>query len=417
MRDLTSNYIPSLNNYNPNYNFLQKEIIDNRVLLLQGGTRSGKTYAVIQYIIWLCNIQYKNPLKVIMVRSTLVSAKLTIREDLVKLLKSAYLYNEKNHNKTENYYNLKGNKIYYAGADDSEKIKGIDSDILYINEMPQISLSVYNQLAMRCRGRIIGDYNPSYNNSWVYDLSNENNVVMLKTTYLDNPHLSPYQIAEIEKHRENNPEYFKIYGLGERGQISGTIFSGWTKINEMPNEYPYAYSIDFGYSHDPTAITQLAKHNLNLFANEICYETRLNNVDIAMMLYMKNVTNKDIIYADSAEPKSINELRYGFEVGEERIKSFCNRFNFEYPNINEAINAIKKGYSVYLARKGADSVRNGISKIKEYNVYLTTSSSNIWNEYYNYTWILDHNEMPTNTPIDKYNHGIDSIRYYLQTHN
>lgn len=121
MRDLTSNYIPSLNNYNPNYNFLQKEIIDNRVLLLQGGTRSGKTYAVIQYIIWLCNIQYKNPLKVIMVRSTLVSAKLTIREDLVKLLKSAYLYNEKNHNKTENYYNLKGNKIYYAGADDSEK--------------------------------------------------------------------------------------------------------------------------------------------------------------------------------------------------------------------------------------------------------------------------------------------------------
>jgi phage terminase large subunit len=416
MKDLTNIYVPSKNGFNPNYIFLQKEIARNRVLLLQGGTRSGKTYAVIQYIIWLCNIEYKNPLKVIMVRNTLVSAKLTIREDLLKLLKQAKLYSEKNHNKTENYYNLKGNKIYYAGADDSEKIKGIDSDLLYINEMPQISLSVYNQLAMRCRGRIIGDYNPSYNSSWVYDLASEPNVSMLKTTYLDNPYLSGYQIAEIEKHKERNPEYFKIYGLGERGQISGTIFSNWTSINEMPKEYPFVYSIDFGFSNDPTVITQLSSHNLNLFVNELFYDKGLTNVDICLALYLNGITSNDVIYADSSEPKSIAELRNGFYIGEEKIKGFCNQYNYAYPNIQHCQDTIKNGYSVYLSRKGADSVRNGINKIKEYDVFLTANSANIWNEYYNYTWVLDNNEQATNTPIDKHNHAIDTIRYYLQTH-
>ena len=417
MVDLTGKYLAIENELNPNFNFIKNEINNFRILLLQGGTRSGKTYSVLQFIVNLCNKKYVRPLKVGIFRETLVRAKLTVREDLLNILKSVNLYNEKNHNKTENYYNLNGNLIYYMGADDEETIKGFDSDLIYLNEMPQIKKSVYDQLAMRCRGRIIGDYNPSYPNNYVYDLLQEETTAILKTTYRNNPFLTAHQIAEIEKHKDKNPEYYKIYGLGERGQIKGGIFSNWTAINEMPNDYPFSYAIDFGFSNDPATILQIAKHNLNLFINELCYEKGMTNLDLALMLYVKGINSNDVIYADAAEPKSIKELREGFEVSEDKIYSFCNRFNINstHIDINECKNTIRNGFSVYLSRKGADSVRIGINKIKDHDVYVTNRSINIWNEYQNYTWQLDHNELPTNKPIDSYNHAIDAIRYYLLT--
>jgi len=183
-----------------------------------------------------------------------------------------------------------------------------------------------------------------------------------------------------------------IQGLVSEGAI-GRIFTDWKPITQKEyDELPYEkyYGLDFGFSNDPLALIEIKDHNDNIYLNELIYEVGLTNVGIkgnslSERMTALGINKNDIIYADSAEPKSIRELR-------------------------------DDGWNVKPSLKGSDSIRSGIKLLSSKNVYFTENSKNIENETYEYKWQLDQNKLPTNKPIDKYNHACDAIRYGYTTH-
>jgi phage terminase large subunit len=227
------------------------------------------------------------------------------------------------------------------------------------------------------------DFNPTHE-FWVHtELENDEDVDHLKLTYLDNEALSESIVKEIEKGREKAKtskyweNWWRVYGLGELGSLEGVVFSNWKVIDVIPNEAELiGIGMDFGYTNDPTAIIEVYKYNNKRILNEICYRTGLVNQDIARML-----PNGVIIYADSAEPKSIEEIR-------------------------------RTGKNIKGVTKGKDSIMFGISTMQSQEYLVTKQSTNIINELRYYCWDTDKNGKKLNRPIDMWNHSIDAIRYH-----
>ena len=168
-----------------------------------------------------------------------------------------------------------------------------------------------------------------------------------------------------------------MYGLGLVGNLDGVIFDNWLTIDSIPSDARLlGIGLDFGYSNDPTAIVEIYKYNDKRIINEVCYRTGMVNSDIARML-PKNT----FVYADSAEPKSIEEIR---------------RF----------------GINIMPVKKGADSIMFGITTMQTQNYLVTKSSKNIINEFEKYIWDKDKNNNAKNKPVDKYNHAMDALRYH-----
>lgn len=363
--------------FNPNFVFLEKNIKSKRIIALQGGTRSGKTYSTLQWIIKQC-LNYQG-MTISIVRKTLPALKSSAMRDFIDILNSIGYYSESNHNKTENIYILNNNIIEFFSLDIADKLRGRKRDLLYVNEANEIDLEDWRQLLLRTTGKVIIDYNPSDFEHWIYDqVLTRDDCGLIITTYKDNPHLPDALKKEIESLEQADPEYWKIFGLGERGQLMGLVFNNWTNQLAVPDNANFVgYGLDWGFSADPTALVSVWKYEQELYIREELYERGLTNQDIAERLKDMGITRKEI-YADSAEPKSIEEV-------------------------------YRLGFNIKPTQKGKDSIINSIDILRRYRLNLI--GNNLQKEFRTYKWKTDKAGKIVNEPVDFNNHLIDATRY------
>ena len=361
----------------------QKNYQSNRRFVVnQGSTRSSKTYSILQVLI-LKALEAERPVVISIVRKTLPALKKSVLRDFIQILETMGLYDPMYHNKSDNTYELNGTLIEFFSIDNAIKYRGSKRDYLFINEANELSYEDVFQLQVRTTEQIFLDFNPSDNQSWIYDLIDQRpqEVDFIKSTYLDNTFLEKSIIDEIEKLKDTDQDYWRIYGLGERGSLKDLVYTV-TEIDSVPTDRAslVGFGLDFGYSQDPTAVTAVWKEEDNLYFEEVIYEKGLTNDAIAKLLKDFGVERFHDIVADSAEPKSIDELR-------------------------------KYGLSVKPAFKGPDSIRNGIDILRRHKLFVTKGSSNLITEFNRYKWKKDSGGNLLNQPVEVWNHGMDSIRY------
>lgn len=357
---------------NPNYTYLRKKLPEQRITLLQGGTRSGKTYSTIYYLIWLCHEYQDAGMEIDITRDTFTALKATVWHDFKNVLRELDLYDVTNHNRTDHIYSLFGNTINYYGADNPSKIHGRSRDILWVNEAQQFPEETIDQLFPRTRHRIICDYNPALPlEHWLDRYIPQ--YPPLITTYKDNPHLTKSQIEDIES-RKNQTYWWSVYGSGKRAQPEGAIFTNW-KEGAFPDVQPI-YGMDFGFSVDPTTLvaTYIDKAQKLLYLKELIYQPKLTTSQIQSLAL--EYAGKGAIVADSAEPRLITELS-------------------------------SKGLNMIAAEKGQGSVTGGIAMMQDFTIIVDPSSTNLIKELNNYAW-LDKGRI---SPMDAFNHCIDAARY------
>ena len=352
---------------------------DKRIIVEQGGTRSGKTYNILLWLIFYYT--ERNTAKTITIcRKSFPSLRASVMRDFFDILRNHDLYREEYHNKSSHEYHLNGNLVEFISLDQPQKIRGRKRNLLYINEANELFYEDWQQLIFRTDGRIILDYNPSESFHWIYDrVIPREDCDFYQTTYRDNPFLDEQIKQEIERLKETDEDYWRIYGLGERGMSRATIFQFGT--SEIPQEAKLlSYGLDFGFTNDPSAIVAIYQHGDNLYLDELLYRTGMTNRDIHNHLQSLGLDRRDEIFADSAEPKSIEELH---------------RF----------------GWNVKPTAKGQDSINAGIDILKRHKLFATSRSNNLIKELQNYKWTEDKNGNLLNKPIDVMNHALDAARY------
>lgn len=372
---------------NPNYTYLKQKVPKQRVTLLQGGTRSGKTYSVVYYLIWLCKSYPDAGLEIDICRDTFTALKSTAWKDFKDVLLKHGLYHPDYHHKSDHAYMLFGNRISYYGADNPDKIHGRARDILWINEAHQFPEETIDQLFPRTRHKVIADYNPALPQEHWLDRYIDK-FPPLVTTYRDNPHLTKAQIEDIEG-KLGNAYWWKVYGTGQRAQPTGAVFSNYVvedffdfdfgKDGKLHADH-MGFGQDYGFSNDPTTLIQvwINKREKKIYLKECFWDTGLNTGTI--FEYNKRFAERtDLIVGDSAEIRLISELK-------------------------------ARGLNIVGADKGAGSVTAGLSLMNEYTIILHKSSINLIKEFNNYSWLDKSNK---SVPKDEWNHGVDAARYYI----
>ncbi len=338
-----------------------------------GGTRSGKTYAILQYLIVE---SIKNPQTVTIVRKTIPSLKRTVMKDFKDILQSIGVWNEDRMNITDRIYGLQDSTIQFISTDDAEKLRGIKSDILFIDEASEIDEESYFQLSIRTTGKIILAYNPTV--SPYHWLRQMQDVERFITTYKDNPYLPADMIKAIEELEIKNPKYWKIYGKGEFAPNDKAIFQ-FTTCDEYDADF-VGFGIDFGFSNDPTALVAVYKSGDRIYLEELLYEKGLVTSDIADRLRKLDITKQEEIWADSAEPRLIEEL-------------------------------YRMGFNIKPVTKGKDSIKFGINVMNNHKIFITNKSQNLINEMYAYQYATDKYGYVTDNPEGGLDHLIDAARY------
>jgi phage terminase large subunit len=352
---------------------------NKKIIVEQGGTRSGKTYNILLWIIFeYCT---HNTKKIITIcRKSFPSLRATVLRDFLEITKSNQIYSELYHNKTNSEYHMFGNLIEFVALDQSQKIRGRKRDLLFINEANELYFEDWQQLIFRTQEKIIIDFNPSDEYHWIYDkVIPRSDCEFHKTTYLDNPFVEDAIKQEIERLKDTDEQYWQIYGLGERAASRSTIFR-YVEIKQIPEEANLiSYGMDFGYTNDPTTLVSLYTFDHNLYIKEHLYRSKMTTNDIDKFLKSEQL-QKNPIYADSSEPRLINELRL-------------------------------MGHNIFPSIKGKDSINAGIDLLKRYKIHILSDSTNAIQEFRNYKWVEDKTGKLTNVPIDLHNHIIDPCRY------
>lgn len=363
-----------------------------RVRVVQGGTSSSKTFTIIPLLIHYAVTTPNQEISI--VSESIPHLRRGAIRDFVKIMQWTGMLRESQWNKSTLTYKFSnGSFIEFFSADQPDKLRGARRDVLFINECNNVNFEAYQQLAIRTRKFIYLDYNPSLE-FWVHtELLGQPDTDFVVLTYKDNEALEQSIVGEIEKAREKakTSEYWanwwKVYGLGQLGQLQGAVFTNWKQCDKIPSEAKLiAYGLDFGYSNDPTALTAIYQMNNEYYLDEIVYQKGLLISELSEIMKSKGVSKHTYIYADSSEPRSIKELQLN-------------------------------GWRVKAAEKGVDSIRYGITAMQEHNYLVTKSSTNLIKEFRSYMWDTDKTGKQLDKPIDAFNHAIDGIRYYFQTQN
>lgn len=359
---------------------LESDSLGKRIVVAQGGSRSGKTYNVLIY--WVYKLLQENNKTLSIVRKTLPSLKNSVLKDLFEVLEKFELFDPNKLHKQEGYYELPNNNIInWFSVDEPQKIRGSRRDYLFCNEANELHIEDWNQLIFRTEDKVICDLNPSELSSWVYDLEKRDDCYYFKTTWRDNPFVKETIIKELESLKEKDENLYRIYNLGEKGIATTLVFNKFHTIELIPQEAKLlARGMDFGYN-DPTTLIEVYKLNDQLFFNELLYSRGLTIQDTVEKFNQLGFDKTDTIYCDSANPQNIEDLKR-------------NRFNVKSVN--------KK------------SILHGIDLIKTHQVFITAKSKNILQEFQNYSWKVDKDGNLLDTPVDDFNHAIDSIRYVLE---
>jgi phage terminase large subunit len=356
--------------------------LKKRIKIIQGGTSAGKTYGILPILITKAATYPKTEISV--VAETIPHLRRGALKDFLRIMKDTGRYFDERFNKSLLRYEFaNGSYIEFFSADDSSKLRGARRDVLYVNECNNITFESYNELAIRTKKAVYLDFNPA-NEFWVHkELKDEPDSDFLILTYKDNEALDNSIVQQIEKNRlkaETSAywaNWWRVYGLGEIGMLEGVIFSNWKTIDTLPKDAKLiGIGLDFGYTNDPTAIIEIYNYNGTRILNELKYQTGMLNSDIA-----KELPKHVPVYADSSEPKSIEEIkRYGITI---------------------------KGVT-----KGKDSINYGIDVMQRQEYLVTSNSVNLIKELRAYCWDTDKAGTRLNKPIDTNNHAIDALRYH-----
>ena len=338
-----------------------------------GGTRSGKTYAILQFLI----VEgLKDSQTITVVRRTIPSLKRTVIKDFTDILKSIGVWREDDWNITDRTYKLGESYIQFINSDDPEKLRGLKSDILFIDEASEIDEESYFQLSIRTTGRIILAYNPTVSPyHWLRQMQDCDRFV---TTYKDNTYLPTEMVKAIEELETKNPKYWLIYGKGEFAPNEKAIFK-FDLVDDWDADF-VGFGMDFGFSNDPTTLCAVYKSGDNLYLEELLYEKGLVTSDIVKKLNELKIDKSYEIFCDSAEPRLIEEI-------------------------------YRSGFNAKAVTKGKDSIKFGIGVMNNYNIHLDKKSQNLINEFYGYQYSTDKYGYTTDNPEGGLDHLIDAARY------
>ena len=355
---------------------------NKRITILQGGTRSGKTYSVLLALIEFAWKNKDKGLYITICRKTFPALRASSMRDFFSILQKEDLYSEDFHNKSQYTYDLYGNTFEFISTDQPQKVRGRKRDVLFMNEANEFSLEDYTQLSLRTTYKIILDYNPSDEFHWIYDrLLERDDCDFHKSTYLDNPYLEDSVVEEIERLRDLDPNYWRIYGLGERGVGIATIYNHWEYCDTLPeNPDEIIYGLDFGYNN-PSALVKVYIKDQDVYAEEIMYKQHLTTSDLINKLKTFDIGNKTI-WCDAAEPKTIHEIA-------------------------------NNGFIVKPADK---NVKKGIDKLKSVKIYISKESNNLLKEIKTYKWKQDRDGKVLDEPVKVHDHLMDGLRYAVYNH-
>jgi phage terminase large subunit len=337
---------------------------------------SGKTYNI---LIWfIVKLLQENGKTLTIVRQSLPSIKGSVLRDFVDILSRLGIYSEDNHNKTEQIYQLNGNVVEFVSADQPQKIRGRARTYLFCNEANELSYEAWMQLIMRTEGKIVIDYNPSDISSWIYDdVIPRDDADFYITTFRDNPFLPKELVDELERLKDADPNYWQIYGLGERGLSQDLIYTHYRTTEQMP-EGETVYGLDFGFNV-PSAMVKVVFYENAAYVQELIYETKLTTNDLVEKIVALGIDKFDEIYCDAAEPKTIEEL-------------------------------VRQGLNAKPANK---DVLEGIRSVKATPLYIHQDSVNLLKEVKNYRWKTDRNGNKLDQPVKFNDHISDAMRYAI----
>ena len=303
--------------------------------------------------------------------------------DFKNIMQGHRYWKEKNWNATDSIYTFEtGSQIEFFSTDNGDKLRGARRDRCFMNEANNNTLDAFNQLEVRTKEFFFLDWNPTVE-FWFYtDVKpTRDDVDHITLTYKDNEALDNEIVKAIEQRRANK-SWWRVYGEGKLGEVEGRIFTDWKILDTVPHEARLErYGMDFGYSNDPTTIIAIYRYNGSYILDEITYQKGLMNKQIADIILNQR---QALVIADSAEPKSIDEIR-------------------------------SYGVNILPSEKGRDSVNRGIQHLQFQRVSMTKRSINIIKEYRNYLWLTDKNGKITNEPSPILNHAMDAIRYGVES--
>jgi phage terminase large subunit len=337
-----------------------------------GGTRSGKTFSIIQYLI----VEgLKEVIDITVVRKTVPSLKRTVMKDFKDILTKIGIYSESNMNISERIYTFdNGTQFLFLNTDDPEKLRGVKSDILFIDEASEIDEESWFQLSIRTSGKIILAYNPTI--SPFHWLRTMDNCDRFNTTYKDNPYLPKEMIRAIEDLERTNPKKWMIYGKGEYAVNDKAIYQ-FTTVDDVEGEF-VGFGLDWGWN-DPLAMVAVFRNGDNLYVDEVLYESQLPIGELITKLRKIGI-ERDEIWCDSSEPRNIEEL-------------------------------YRAGFNAKGVVKGPDSKKFGIGVLQNFKIHITKRSQNVINEMYGYEYTSDKYGYITDIPQDGFDHTMDALRY------
>jgi len=356
--------------------------LTKKIRILQGGTSSSKTISTLLYLIHRAQSD-TNPTLTSVIAESVPHLKRGAMRDFKNILIAHKYWKDDSWNATDSTYTFEtGSQIEFFSADNAAKLRGGRRDRAFMNECNNMSLEAFDEIEVRTKEFVFLDFNPT-NEFWVFTdiIPKRKDFDHIILTYKDNEALSKEIISSIES-RMNRKGWWQVYGLGQLGEVDGKIYKDWQIIDEVPYEARLErYGLDFGYTNDPTAIVAIYRYNGGFIVDEITFQKGLTNRQISDILSNER---RELVIADSAEPKSIDE-----------IASY--------------------GISITGADKGPDSVRNGIQLIQDQRISITKRSVNIIKEYRNYLWKTDRDGKILNVPESGFDHAMDALRYGMVT--
>jgi phage terminase large subunit len=353
---------------------------DKRIVVAQGGSRSGKTYNIL--IWWIVKLLQEEGKTLSIVRKTLPALKNSVLKDLVEVLEMMGLYDPRKYHKQEGFYELGSNIINWFSVDEPQKLRGSKRNYLFCNESNELSMEDWNQLIFRTDGKVVLDLNPSEINSWVYDLEKRDDCYYFVSTYKDNPFVSETIKQELLSLKDKDENLYRIYTEGLRGVPTKLVFTKFTPIDTIPTYYKLiGRGMDFGYN-DPTTLVEVYQNNDELYIRELLFVRGTTFTDVLYKMEQMGIEKTDTIWCDSASPQYIEELK---------------RHKFNTKPV------VKK------------SILHGIDLMKRHFLFIEKSSVNVINEFQSYQWKTDRDGVLLDMPEDKYNHTIDAIRYVVES--
>ena len=353
--------------------------LNKRIKGVAGGTSAGKTVSIVQILIHKSQTD-QTPKLTSITSESMPHLKRGAMRDFLEIMKTHNYFDDKRWNKSDFTYTFEtGSKIEFFSLDMPHKVRGPRRDRLFINEANNIPQETFDQLEVRTKEEIWLDWNPVAEFWWYTEIMGKRDVDFIILTYKDNEGLSKEIIDSIES-RKANKLWWQVYGLGELGEAEGRVYKDWKTIDDIPHEARLErYGLDFGYSNDPAAIVAVYYYNGGYIVDEIAYRKGLSNKQLADII---NNQPQALVIADSAEPKSIDEIS-------------------EY------------GVSIIASTKGQGSLLQGIQFVQNQRISVTKRSLNILKEYRNHLWQTDKEGKIINVPEPIYDHTLDAIRYAI----